>query len=77
MKNSASKLAALASMMMAMGSVSDWPTDRENDLKPEDIDVTQHTVVQRGMKRFVIEGVEIFAINEKNAIKKFNKLKQK
>lgn len=77
MSNAASKLAALANMMMAMGNVNGfpYPSDRRSDLRPEDIDVTPKTVLQKGMKRFVIEGVEIYAINEKNAIKKYNKQK--
>lgn len=74
MYNSASKLAALASMMMAMGDVRGYPTDRLNDLRPEDIDTTYYSVPQKGMQRFVIEGVEIYALNKKNAIRKFNKL---
>lgn len=75
MNNSASKLAALASMMVAMGGVGGYPSDRRNYTRPEDIDATPKSVLQKGMKKFVIEGVEIYAINEKNAIKKYNKTK--
>lgn len=73
-KNSSSKFASLLSMAMMMGDITIHPKDDINDLNPKDIDVTPKSVIQKGMKRFIIEGVEIYAINEKNAIKKFKKL---
>ena len=75
------KAGSLLAMASMMGSIYDYPgssTNEKNPIRPEDIDVTpKKPVVQRGMKKFIIEGVEIYAINEKNAIKKFNKQHKK
>jgi hypothetical protein len=75
------KASSLLTMASMMTSVLDWPLssgNEKNPLRPEDIDVTpKKPVVQRGTHKFIIEGVEIYAINQKNAIKKLNKLKNK
>jgi hypothetical protein len=69
------KAGSLLAMAAMMGSIYDYPGSTEkSSLRPQDIDVTpKEPVIQKGMKRFVIEGVEVYAINEKNAIKKYNK----
>lgn len=76
------KAGSLLAMAAMMGSIYDYPgsstSNEKNPLRPEDIDVTpKEPVIQKGMRKFVIEGVEVFAINEKNAIKKFNKQNKK
>jgi len=72
----AGSIFALASMM---GTIYDYPNSNEkNPLRPQDIDVTpKKPIIQKGMKRFVINGIEIYAINHKNAIKKFEKKSKK
>jgi hypothetical protein len=73
------KAGSLFAMAAMMGTIYDYPGSNErNSIRPEDINVTpKEPVIQKGMKRFVIEGVEVYAINEKNAIKKYNKQKSK
>jgi hypothetical protein len=71
------KAGSLLAMASMMSGVLDWPlssSNEKNPLRPEDIDVTpKEPVIQKGMRKFVIEGVEVYAINENNAIKKYNK----
>lgn len=66
----------LANAMMA-GAIRDYSDiNKKNPLRPKDIDVTpKKPIIQKGMKKFIIDGVEVYAINEKNAIKKLKKLK--
>ena len=45
---------------------------KDLDLKPKDYDMTEINK-RNGLKLFNIEGAEIWALNEKNAIKKYNK----
>lgn len=47
----------------------------KNPLRPEDINVNIKKIVPRGCKVYNINGVEIIALNEKSAIRKYNKLK--
>ena len=67
---------ALASLLAGMDNSMDTMSMRgRNPITPEDIDVTPKTKpIPKGCKVFEIEGVSIVALNEKSAMKKFNKL---
>lgn len=67
-------LSALAAIM-AMSSQYDLPSERgRNNLRPEDIDMTPpKRIIPKGCQVYNINGVEIIAINEKSAIKKYKK----
>lgn len=67
-------LSALATIM-AMASQYDLPSERgRNILHPEDIDMTPpKRIIPKGCQVYNINGVEIIAINEKSAIKKYKK----
>ena len=75
MRNPGSKLSSLAMLMALASSMSsamnehDSPTSFNPDSaedKPEPI--------HKGHSSFVIDGIEIYALNKKNAIKKHKKL---
>jgi len=67
-------LSALATIM-AMANQYDLPSERgRNNLRPEDIDMTPpKRIIPKGCQVYNINGVEIIAINEKSAIKKYKK----
>lgn len=67
---------ALASLLAGMdNSIDRMSMHGRNPIRPEDIDVTPKTKpIPKGCKVFEIEGVSIIALNEKSAMKKFNKL---
>jgi hypothetical protein len=67
---------ALASLLAGMDSSMDTMSMRgRNTMTPEDIDVTpKKKPIPKGCKEFDIEGIKIIALNEKSAMKKFNKL---
>jgi hypothetical protein len=70
----AGSLFAMASMF---STIYDYPSnDEKNPLRPQDINVTIKRVIPKGCKVYVIEGVEIVAINEQSAQKKYKKLKK-
>ena len=52
----------------------EYKRQTKQDLKLEDINVThKERIIPKGCKVFLIEGVEIIAINEKSARKKYLK----
>ena len=64
---------ALAIMAM-MYDVELTSEKGKNNLRPEDIDMTPpKKIIPKGCKVYNVEGKEIVAINEKSAIKKYNK----
>lgn len=67
---------ALASLLAGMdNSIDIMSMHGRNPITPEDIDVKpKKKPIPKGCKVFEIEGVSIVALNEKSAIKKFNKL---
>lgn len=67
---------ALASLLAGMDTSMDRMTMHgRNPITPEDIDVRpKRKPIPKGCKVFEIEGVSIVELNEKSAIKKFNKL---
>ena len=70
-------IVGLLSMFALASSVSQNQFDlgERNNLRPEDIDVKpKKKLIPKGCKVYDIEGVEIVALNEKSAIKKYNKL---
>ena len=77
--NSKSSVLALASMLASIDNSTDILSMRgTNPLRPEDVDVRpKKKPIPKGCKVFEIEGVSIVALNEKSAVKKFNKLKNK
>lgn len=48
--------------------------ETEEELKAKRKAAQEKNNISNGLKKFNIQGVEIWAINEKNAIRKFNKL---
>ena len=77
MRNKGMLLTAMA-MMMALGQ-TEGPivsTRRSHTKKaPNKAPNKAKLAEAAGLKKFVIEGREIWALNEKNAIRKFNKQK--
>lgn len=66
---------ALATMLATMDSMGSGYREK-NSLRPEDINLTpKKRIIPKGCQVFVIEGVEIVAINEKSAIRKYKKHK--
>jgi hypothetical protein len=64
----------LAMQAIAMDSLLHNPHPETQNLKPEDIDVTPKSKpMPKGCKVFLIEGIEIIALNEKSARKKYSK----
>ena len=75
--NSIKSYMGLLAMSGLLSSVMQQQFDlgERNNLKPEDIDVKpKKKLIPKGCKVYDIEGVEIVALNEKSAIKKYNKL---
>lgn len=69
-------LLTMASMLMSGGH--DPCENTKNNLRPEDIDVAKkNTPIPKGCKKYVFKEsfgtLEVIAINEKSAIKKYNK----
>jgi hypothetical protein len=58
--------------MIMAGSPFDQTTKREDQTTRKS---DKELKLQKGLKVFTIEGKEITALNRKNAIKKFNKMK--
>lgn len=58
-----------------MSSQYDLPSKRgRNNLRPEDIDMTPpNKIIPKGCKVYNINGVEIVAMNQKSAQKKYEK----
>lgn len=74
-----SSVLGLATMFAAMSSMGgggglDKPTAEEILSRKRK---KTKLIVPNGLKEFNIDGVVIYALNEKNAIKKFNNLKNK
>lgn len=68
------KLALMSALMLAAGNES-WGKSGPTAINPDDIDGKLPNAPRpANHRKFVIEGVEIWALNEKNARKKFNKL---
>lgn len=67
---------ALASLLAGMDNSMDTMSMLgRNPITPEDIDVKpKKKPIPKGCKVFEIEGVSIVALNEKSAMKKFNKI---
>lgn len=59
-------------MIMAMTSISMEPERKKNGLLPGKLPPSNRQTLnkQKGMKQFFIDDVEVWAINEKNAIRK-------
>jgi hypothetical protein len=76
-----SNLVTMANMLggvSMMANMLDSPYDPSskrgtNPLRPEDIKIENKRVIPKGCKVFTINGVEIVAINEKNAMRKYKK----
>ena len=74
------KSGSLLAMAAMMGSVYDYPfsnSKEKSSLRPQDIDVTIKKILPKGCKVYTIEGVEIVAINQQSALKKYNKYHKK
>jgi hypothetical protein len=71
---SAGMMLALASMMS--GPITRTPYGEEIQPIPESIDVETRNKqnAERGLKEFELNGVTVWALNHKNAIKKYNKM---
>ena len=64
----------MAAMMAMLNDVHIISERGRNNLRPEDIDMTPpKKIIPKGCKVFNIGGVEIVAINEKTAQKKYQK----
>lgn len=58
-----------------MLAASIFAPETGSDLKPEEIDVRPKNIPKpKGLKKFIIGGKEIWAINEKNANRKYKQL---
>ena len=73
MKKNLGLLTALALMLGSAGSAQN-----SNDLRPEDIDVKpKEPVIPKGCKKYVFKKsfgtLEVIAMNEKSAMKKYDK----
>jgi hypothetical protein len=69
---------ALLGMVAAMGGLDSPmydPTSNRgtNPLRPEDIKLNTKRIIPKGCQVYNINGVEIVAISEKSAVKKYNK----
>lgn len=69
----------IAAMLSSLDSMADYdPTSNSrgsNTLKPEEINTKpKRKIIPKGCKKYIIDGFEIIAINEKSAIRKFNKI---
>jgi len=69
-------------MLGAMDYARGTNYNKEEKINPEEeekIRIAQEREQQKnhGLKEFIINGISIMAINEKNAIRKFNKIKDK
>ena len=71
------KAGSLFAMAAMMGSIYDYAGSgsEKSNLRPEDIDVTIKRIIPNGCNVYGIEGVEIVAMNEKSAQKKYKRLK--
>ena len=69
MKRNSSVL-AIASILSGL---YDIPSDRgKNSLTPKEIKINNKKIIPNGCKVFNINGINIIAINEKNALRKYN-----
>ncbi len=70
-------LLGVTGMLGGFDSIPDItdPTSKRgtNPLKPEDIKLNTKQILPKGCQVYNINGVEIVAISEKSAIKKYNK----
>lgn len=70
-------IGTMLAMAHIMGNTHDMydPTSNRgtNPLRPEDIKLNTKQILPKGCKVYNIEGVDIVAISEKSAIKKYNK----
>ena len=76
MKKTAGLLLSIAGMLGGFDSIAGYdPTSKRgnNPLRPEDIKLNTKKIIPKGCKIYTINGVEIVAISEKSAIKKYNK----
>lgn len=77
------KMYQMLMMMAMMGAMNPDMGQHYEKLTPEDIAEIKRVYEQkkiermkkRGMKEFSIDGFKVLALNEKNAIRKINKLK--
>jgi hypothetical protein len=76
-KGTAGLLLGIAAIMGGLEHpmYDDDPTSKrgKNPLRPEDINLNTKKIIPKGCQVYNINGVEIIAINEKSAIKKYNK----
>jgi hypothetical protein len=76
-KGTAGLYLAIAGLLGGFDSMPDMsdPTSKKgnNPLRPEDIKLNTKKIIPKGCKVYNINGVEIVAISEKSAIKKYNK----
>jgi hypothetical protein len=77
MKGTAGLLLGMVGMMGGFDSIPDMsdPTSKRgsNPLRPEDIKLNTKQILPKGCQVYNINGVDIVAISEKSAIKKYNK----
>ncbi len=76
MKKTAGLLLSIAGMLGGFDSIAGYdPTSKRgsNPLRPEDIKLNTKQILPKGCQVYNINGVDIVAISEKSAIKKYNK----
>jgi len=76
MKGTAGLLLSIAGMLGGFDSIAGYdPTSKRgnNPLRPEDIKLNTKQILPKGCQVYNINGVEIVAISEKSAMKKYNK----
>lgn len=68
--------ALLYGLLLASAHDNYLPINRKgkNDLHPDDIKIAKKKPIPKGCQKFNINGIEIIATNEKNAIRKYNSL---
>ena len=70
-----SKMKSLAALTIIAAMMGEGLTDGRSRLSPDDIDTTpKEPPKPKGMNQYRFYGVEVWAINEKNARKKAAKL---
>jgi hypothetical protein len=76
-KGTAGLLLGIAAIMGHFDSMPDMREPKSkrgnNPIKPEDIKLNNKQILPKGCQMFNINGVDIVAINQKNAINKYNK----
>lgn len=64
----------VVSALLALSTTDAYETKKRKPNKPLPKKSKEQIAIEHGQKSFLINGVEVIALNKKNAIKKYNKM---